>query len=410
MKKLRIAVVGVGSAPETRSGGHLDTLLKLSDRYDFCAMVDLDEGRLKEAGERWGVKARYTDLDHMLEQEKPDVVYRLTPTDSTGMVCIKAAEAGCHIINEIPIAITLEMADAIIDACRRNNVKLEIAENVWLWPDEQLKQKTVKQGLLGKITHARLKYPCGAYHGFNAIRMILGTEPKRVLGYAAEVDVVPQRAYGGDPMERAFWEAGIIEFADGVACIYEMPPKGRKWRHGWDVEGTLGQIYDQTLILLDHEKAGDEPTESFKGEVEYPFRRVYEDIGGEAILSEVRVETDPPVVWRNPYKHLGITGEDQIAKAAILDSMHRAVTEDTAPVYGADNGRRDYELWIALRESALRGSEWVELPLTETTELERRFNAEYERKYGFHPVRDIDELTGVPFTRASVIWTVAGWL
>ena len=116
MRKLRIAVVGVGSKPEARSGGHLDAIKKLSDRYDFCAMVDLDKKRLNEAGKRWRVKARYTDLDDMLKQEKPDVVYRLTPTDSTGMVCIKAAEAGAHVINEIPIAITLEMADAIIAA------------------------------------------------------------------------------------------------------------------------------------------------------------------------------------------------------------------------------------------------------------------------------------------------------
>lgn len=409
MRRLRIAVIGVGSTSGARSNGHLDAIVKLSDRYDLCTLVDLDEQRLKETGKAYGVKALYTGLDDMLRQEKPDVVYRLTPTDSTGMVCIKAAEAGAHVIDEIPIGITLSMADAIIDACKRNNVKLEVAENVWLWPQEQLKQKIVKQGLLGKITHARLKYPCGAYHGLNAVRMILGTEPQRVLGYAGEAEVVSQKSYGGDPMTKSFWEWGVFEFEDGVACTFEMPPKGRSWRRNWDIEGTHGQLYGDGLILLDYGKAGDDPVEHFQGEVEYPFEYTCEELDGEEVLSSVRVNTDPPVVWENPFKAQKVTGDDQIAKATILDSMYRAVTEGIDPVYGGDNARRDYEAWIAVRESAIRGSEWIDLPLSEETELERRINVAFTEKYGIGPDEN-DRLVNVPFTRASVIWDVAGWL
>lgn len=409
MTKLRIAVVGVGSDPRARSGGHLDAIAKFDDKYDFCALCDVDKDRADDAGERYGVKARYTNLDAMLRDEKPDVVYRLTPTDSAGMVCVKAAEAGCHVINEIPIGITLAQADEIIEACRRNNVKLEIAENVWLWPREQLKQQIVRDGLLGKLTHARLKYPCGAYHGFNAVRMILGAEPVRALGYAGRAEVVPQLAYGGDRMEWSHWEAAIIEFDNGVACIFEMPPKGRKWRYSWDIEGTHGQLYDNTLILLDHKKAGDDPVESFAGEVEYPFQFVHEDVDGEEILSEVRVETDPPIVWKNPYKSYKITGHDQIAKAAILDGMYEAVTRDTQPRYGAANARRDYETWIALRESAIQGNKWIDVPLAGETELERRIADDFKARYG-HDLSEHDKLIDTPFTRASAIWTVAGWL
>ena len=78
-------------------------------------------------------------------------------------------------------------------------------------------------------------------------------------------------------------------------------------------------------------------------------------------------------------------------------------------LYGGDNARRDYEAWIAVRESALRGSEWIDLPLTEETELERRINAAFREKYGVGPEEN-SKLANVPFTRASVIWDVAGWL
>ena len=130
MRRLRIAVVGVGNAQEARSGGHLDVIARLSDKYDLCALCDVDSERLRQAGERYSVETLYTSLDEMLAKEALDVAYRLTPTDSTTMVCLKVAEAGVHLINEIPIATTLAQADAIIDACERNGVKLEIAENV----------------------------------------------------------------------------------------------------------------------------------------------------------------------------------------------------------------------------------------------------------------------------------------
>ena len=72
----------VGSA-DSRSAGHLDVITRLADRLDLCALCDADKRRLTEAGESYGVRALYTNLDAMLAAEAPEVVYRLTPTDST---------------------------------------------------------------------------------------------------------------------------------------------------------------------------------------------------------------------------------------------------------------------------------------------------------------------------------------
>jgi hypothetical protein len=67
------------------------------------------------------------------------------------------------------------------------------------------------------------------------------------------------------------------------------------------------------------------------------------------------------------------------------------------------------KLRIAVRESARQGTKRIDIPLAEETELERRIHAEFQRKYGQNP-HDHDNLVDVPFTRSSVIWTVAGWL
>ena len=66
MKRLRIATVGVGPQPESRSARHIETILKLPDMYELCAFCDCDPNRVKEAGRTYGVKAQYTNLDDML--------------------------------------------------------------------------------------------------------------------------------------------------------------------------------------------------------------------------------------------------------------------------------------------------------------------------------------------------------
>ena len=84
------------------------------------------------------------------------------------------------------------MGDAVAEAARAKGVQWEIAENVWRWPNEQLKRQILEQGLLGKITHARMFCTHGSYHGFNGIRKLLGRRAKRVLGYAQCVNIPEQ--------------------------------------------------------------------------------------------------------------------------------------------------------------------------------------------------------------------------
>ncbi len=195
------------------------------------------------------------------------------------------------------------------------------------------------------------------------------------------------------------WENGIIEFPNNIACLYEMPPKGGPKSSQWDIEGTHGYLSGNELVL---HKNGEN--------LRYPIQFVNTKIDGEDVLGHVSVDTEPPIVWKNPFKKYKISETDEIAKASILYSMYRAVTEGIEPEYGAQNALHDLELWIAIRESALRGSVWIDLPIQEVTELERRIHEEYKRRYGHDPIEGVESLLDVPFNRLSVIWTVAGWL
>lgn len=433
MERLRIACIGAGSAIGARTSGFLEVINQLDDLYEHCAIMDINEDHARAAAAAYDIPAVYTNLDDLCARGKPDVVVRLTPTDSAFAVCMAAAEAGCHILSEIPISFSLAQADAITAKCAEQGVVFEIAENVWVWPRERLKQMIVAEGLIGEVTHCRLRYPCGAYHGFSAIRKLVGTEAEAVLGWDGRVPVVNMISYGGEPMRETMWDGGLIRFPGSrpeypVHCIFEMPPKRPVWRHSWEVEGTKGYLgavsalvdgakghrEGEGLVLDDpqtlQQLIDDFETGADRRERHYPIEWVYGERGGQRVLECVRVNTDPPVVWENPYARYGIADDDAVAKATYLESVYRAVVEGAPLVYGPENARRDMELWLAIRESAWRGNEWIELPLAGMTSVERAMLEEFERRYDCDPLGDIEKQLQVVYDRTPVMWTVAGWL
>jgi predicted dehydrogenase len=398
MRSLRIAMVGAGSG---RGQSWMSTLTKLSEAgfYQFCAVCDVVPEKAKASAERWGVKA-YTNLLELLEGEGLDAILNGAPPDANVMVTCVAARHGLHVLTEIPVAPTLSLARFMMETVKENNVKLEVCEQVWLWAKERLKRKIIDTGLIGEITHARLRYTNKAdYHGINAIRMLIRSPARRVLGYTQVVKVPPfkeRHPMMGDVRREDRFDHAVIEFENGIVCLFYGPPRTRLSPQ-WDIEGTEGQIIGDSLYIGSRS--------DFK---HYPFVEEYTTVEGERVLDHIRVDTDPPVVFENPYKRYRAADGDEVARMELLLGMHRAITEDAEPAYGAENACCDIEVLFALRESARRGNKWVELPLTEETELERQIEAEFRRVYGHDP-REVEALVNTPFLIGGVRYIVANW-
>lgn len=404
MSTLRIAVLGAGAGPGSRARQFLSTIVRLTDHYELAAVCDRNPDVLQEVGVQYGVEARYGDVRALLEAEKPDVVLSLTPKDSHIVMALTAARHGAHVITEIPVALTRRYAGAVAQACREHGVLWEVAEQVWLWPQERLKRRIIASGLLGGVTHARLWYLTGQYHGFSAIRALLGGEAVRVLGYCGEVETEPYAAYGGEPESTVQWETAIIEFDGDVVCLFEKPPRifpsaAHNFPVGWQVEGVRGHLDRNRLTLYGKNESR-----------VYEISEQYVEMDGERVLEAVRVETDPPVVWENPFAPYRIGSLDDVAQASILTSFHKAVTGGGRPQYGYENGLRDYELSLAVRESARLGNAWVTLPLGGPTELEQQIEAEFVRRYGHDPIEAPEALLDAPFERSATLWPFAHWL
>ncbi|MDA0747900.1 MAG: Gfo/Idh/MocA family oxidoreductase [bacterium] len=403
MSRLKIAVIGVGAHRGSRARQYLETIARLPEYYELV-VCDRNPEALNEAALECGATARYGDIRTLFSSEKPDVVLSMTPKDSHLVIALTAARHGAHVITEIPVGLTRRYAEAVAQTCREQGVLWEVAEQVWLWPVERLKRKVIEAGLLGELTHARLWYLTGQYHGFNAVRSLLGAEAKRVLGYCGEVATQPYTAYGGEPETTIKWDHAVVEFGNGVACLFEKPPRifpsaAHNFPTGWQVEGTRG-YWDRSRLVL----YGKDAAETFEIVEEYG------EVDGRRVLETVRVETDSPVVWENPYRSLGIGAPDDVSKASILLSFHEAITTGGKPQYGHENALRDWEICLAVRESARRGSTWLDLPLTEPTELEQQVEAEFLRRYGYDPIEETDRLLDAPFLRSATLWPFAHWL
>ena len=402
MKRLRIAVIGLGAGPGSRARHFLATIARLTDHYELTAVCDRSAEVLAEIAALYPLPARYRSQADLFAAERPDVVLSLAPKDSHVVMALAAARHGAHVITEVPIALTRRYAAAIEDACRQSGVLWETAEQVWLWPVERTKRMVIDAGLLGELTHARLRYLTGQYHGFSGVRALLGADATEVLGYCGEVKTEPYVAYGGEPESTVQWDHGLVKFAGGVVCLFEKPPRiFPSARHafpvGWDVEGTRGHVSGNRVTLY-RDGRTTEITEH------------YREAGGERVLDSMRVELDPPLVWENPFIRYGIGDPDDVAKASILVGLHRAITEGGAPPYGARNGLRDWEICLAVRESARLGNRWVSLPLDGPTELEQRIEAEFVRRYGHDPIEETEALLDAPFSRSATLWPVAHWL
>ena len=385
MSRLRVAVLGVGQ----RAEDHLRTLSRLSSLCELVGVGDADPKRARLAAEIYHAPA-FTGLSAMLQETSPDLLYVIVPPEGHRAAVEIAADHGVHVVTETPIAPTLPLADAMIGAAARNQVKLEVSENVWRWPNERLKLKIVEAGLIGEVTQVHLWYRTGSYHGMSTARKLIGSAPIRARGFARETLVPGQAASAERPITGSY-EQGLVEFASGAVCVYQNPLAHYRGNY-WDVVGSQGAIVGSDLVL---ERDGERQI--------YPIRQVLGQLDGVPTLERVYVETAPPIVWDNHLRAYPVgAGADDVARADVFVGMGRAILKGGEPDYGAANARADQEVLIAIRESALRDGAWIDLPLTRITEVEQRLHAEFREHFGHDPLAPAEESIRAVYPQVSL--------
>jgi len=115
---LKFGIVGCGVIGKLHA-----QQLKLVDTAELAAFADCIPERAEAYAAEFGGKA-YGSLEEMLRDPNVEAVSICTPSGMHSEMAIAVAQAGKHVLVEKPMDITLEAADAMIEACRTAGVEL----------------------------------------------------------------------------------------------------------------------------------------------------------------------------------------------------------------------------------------------------------------------------------------------
>ncbi len=145
-KTLRIGIVGCGVVARI----HISAIRRIR-HAEVVAVCDVNQGLAEEMARRFNIGSYYAGLPELLSGAKLDVVHVTTPPQTHPAVCTQAMEAGCHVLVEKPMALTVAEADKMIATARTAKVRLCVVHNLQ-FASMVLKAKSmVGKGLIGDI-------------------------------------------------------------------------------------------------------------------------------------------------------------------------------------------------------------------------------------------------------------------
>lgn len=338
VKKLGFGIIGCGTISEWHARA-----INAIDGIYLVGVTDVNQNSREKFAKKYGVRA-FDSFEQMLECNEVDVVCICTPSGLHAPLAIQAAQSGKHIIVEKPMAINLEEADRMIQACEENNVKLSVISQLRFTKAISKLKDAVDKGLLGKLIMGNIYmkyYRSQEYydssgwrgtwkmdgggalmnqgiHGIDLLQYVMG-KVKTVFAHAKTL-------------------ARNIEVEDSAVAVLEFE------------NGALGTIQGTTSI--------------------YPgFPRVLEINGDKGSIA---LQEDSIVKWiiEGQETHEGIIdGEDANKYKSASDptqfgieghilqikDMAHAIWEDRKPLVDQYEGRKPIEIIMAIYESSKTG-------------------------------------------------------
>ena len=302
MSSLRFAIIGCGRiAPR-----HAQSLRDLSPDAALLAVADVVESRARKLAETYGVEP-YIDYRHILDRKDIDVVCVCAPSGLHASMGIQAAQAGKHVVVEKPMALSLDDADALIDACASAGVTLTVVlQNRYNPPVQELK-RAIEDGKLGKLflgnATVRWYRPQSYYEdGWHGTRAMDGGA------------LMNQSIHHIDALQWLMGSRVESVFAYGATLAHTMECEDvavATWRFA---SGALGVVEGSTLTW----------PENLEGSVAIFGERGSAKVGGTALNRRVLWKIDGALEQERQ-----IISSELVDPPSVYGSSHRAVLADT---------------------------------------------------------------------------------
>ena len=359
MDKLRYALIGCGRI----SPNHLAAVQANSNHIELVAVCDLVSEKmdavLASVGMN-GVKAKkYTDYQVMLRSEELDLVAVATESGSHAAIGLDCIEAGCHVIIEKPIALSIADADRLIDAATAKGVVLCACHQNRFNKSIQKLREALDANRFGRLLHgaALVRWNRGkAYyqqapwrgtwahdggalmnqclHNIDLLRWMMGDGIDEVFAYTARLK--------HDYIEAEDLGLALVKFSNGAYGL---------------IEGTTN-VYpknlEETLYVFGENGTVKVGVKSVNIIEEWDFADKKEDPDE----IKARYHENPPNVYGFGHTPLYMD---------VVSAIH----EGRKPLVDGEAGKRAVELVLAIYRSALEGQP-VRLPLSDFSTLEMK--------------------------------------
>jgi len=143
---LKIGVVGGGHIVKHR---HIPVFKKIKG-VEVFAVCDKVETNAHDVAREFGIKHYFTDLSDML-RVGIDVVDICTPPLTHFSLAVEAMEAGCHVLVEKPLGMSVKEVNEMYDVAERKGVKLCVVHQNLFNPAFQRAFRMVKEGVVGDV-------------------------------------------------------------------------------------------------------------------------------------------------------------------------------------------------------------------------------------------------------------------
>ena len=253
MSDVRVALIGCGGM-----GKGLISQLPTFEGAVLVGGVDTFEASRASFTEEYKVAA-FATFEDLLSAVEVDAVVVAVPNSFHAPATIAAAQAGKHVFCEKPMSLTLADCQAMIDACKTANVKLQIGQVLRYLGSFWRAIEMVKAGDVGTPMHGQIfRYGPPKTDWNNTWR----DDPAQVGHYIFEVAVHEidfARCIFGKPVAVSGWDRSfdpssplwakattwVMEFESGATCTLTegmFNPIGRTLA---DIAGTGGAIQFQ---------------------------------------------------------------------------------------------------------------------------------------------------------------------
>jgi len=142
---VKVAVIGVGAMGRNHARVYADL-----PGVELVAVADANMPNAAAVARLYGGTA-YSDYERLIEEQQPDAISVVVPTEDHLDVALKVIAHGCHLLIEKPLAFTVQQGEQIIKAAQDADVRLMVGHIERFNPAVIALKERMAQNELGRV-------------------------------------------------------------------------------------------------------------------------------------------------------------------------------------------------------------------------------------------------------------------